>query len=224
MNHPIYDDVNMVESIVKEADKLLAALSTMCTKENSDVSIECQNEKFYCHRVVLKARSTVFFELLENGSHVVRVDGVKPNIMNAIIKYIYTSEVDLDGNNLLELIVASTKFQLRTLEEKCLSAFRNQINFDNVIDILIVADKLDLEQFKSVALSRINKNRFFLVNDPEFRKKMMENPNILMMLYEKLSQDQLPDTPMSTGALWTCLCGSTARGNYCSWCTYLKSP
>ena len=53
------------------------------------------------------------------------------------------------------MIVAAFKFELPTLQEKCLKVFRNQINFDNAVDVLIVADRLQLEEFRAVAYSDI---------------------------------------------------------------------
>jgi len=220
----------MVESVVKQADRLLAALSSLCTKDNSDVCIECEEQKFYCHAVVLKARSMVFFKLLESGNDVIRIDGVKASIMNIVINYIYTSQVEFTADTLVDMIVAAFKFELPTLQEKCLKVFRNQINFDNAVDVLIVADRLQLEEFRAVALTSITKNRAMLMADPQFRKKMVDNPEILLVLYDKVCQE--PSEEMSTslassqssssssGSLWTCVCGSTAIGQYCSWCGY----
>ena len=132
------------------------------------------------------------------------------------------------------MIEASWRFQLPTLLEKSLKVFRNQINFDNALDVLIVAERVGLEEFKSVAMNRITNNRQMLIADPMFRKKLVDNPQILLMLYEKLSQNQfdvfseeISSSPISRhssssssggGVLWTCWCGSTATGEYCSWC------
>ena len=69
-----------------EGTRLLAALASLCTRENTDVTIECGEEKFYCHSILLKARSDMFLNLLENGNNAVRVDGVRPDIMNEVIK------------------------------------------------------------------------------------------------------------------------------------------
>ena len=55
------------------------------------------------------------------------------------------------------MIEASWRFQLPTLLEKSLKVFRNQINFDNALDVLIVAERVGLEEFKSVAMNRITK-------------------------------------------------------------------
>ena len=84
---------SMGDCIVQQAERLLSALSSLCTQENTDVCIECGEQKFNCHGVILKARSMYFYQIVESGTSVIKVDGVKPGIMNDIINYIYTSKV-----------------------------------------------------------------------------------------------------------------------------------
>ena len=57
---------------------------------------------------------------------------------------------------LVELIIAGNRFELPGLLDKCLAILRNQVSLDNASDILIVADKHRLEDFKKVAIEKIN--------------------------------------------------------------------
>ncbi len=128
---------------------------------------------------------------------------------------------------------AASRFELPTLLEKCLKMFRNQISFDNAADVLIVADKMGLDEFKRIAVNKITNNRTMLAADLEFRKKMVENPDLLMMLYDNLckadgsndesfqmSSSQTSVSSSGSESLWTCFCGSTVTGLGCSWCGY----
>jgi len=222
----------MIDSVSQQA-RLLAALSSLCTQENTDVVIECQEEKINCHRVVLTARSIVFYQLLESGNDVIRIDGIKGEVMKDVVHFIYTDQIEITPDNLIELMTASSRFQLPTLMDKNFKFFRNQINFDTAVDVLILADKLHLEEFKSVAINRITKNRQMLIADPEFRKKMVENPDLLLTLFENLCHQETGLDDMSSsvvssqssvsssnGGLWTCVCGSTVPGMFCPWCGY----
>merc|ERR1719508_707835 len=161
------DNSVVVESVVQEADRLLAALSSLCTRDNTDITIECEEEKFYCHSVLLKARSPVFFRMLEGETKVIKIDeikidGIKPSIMDDIIKYIYTGQVSITRDRMGELVTAGVKFEVAGLLAKWLEGFRNQINFDNAVDILILADKHGLEDFKKAAIKKITFNRTML--------------------------------------------------------------
>ena len=138
----------VVEGIVQEADRLLAALSSLCNRENTDITILCDEEKFFCHSVLLKARSPVFFRMLEGGGKVVKIDELKPSVMDDVIKYIYTDQVSITREKMVNLITAGEKFELPGLLAKCLQSFRNQIDFDNAVDVLVFGDKHGLEEFK----------------------------------------------------------------------------
>ena len=103
--------------------------------------------------------------------------------------------------------------------------------------MLIVSDKLGLEDFKRIAVNKITLNRTMLAADPVFRKKMVDNPDVLMLLYDNLckedccmeesfrsqmssSQTSVSSSDSGAGPLWTCVCGSTVTSVYCSWCGY----
>ena len=219
--------IKMVDNIVREADNLLSALVSVCTKENTDTGIECDGETYFCHSIVLKARSPVFYNLLANGTDKIRIDGVKSNTMELIIKYLYSSKIDVNQENLVDLIVSAYKFELPNLQEKCLSYFKNQLNVNNAIDVLIVSQKMQIEEFKLLALSKISKHRLRFIKEPEFKIKMMNNPEVLFLMYENVCEDPFGDffsAPSEPGSLWTCICGTTATGNYCAWCSYIKFP
>lgn len=221
----------MVDSVVQQAERLLVALSSLCNQENTDVTVECEGRNFLCHSVILKARSMLFFKLLERGSNVIRFDDVKFAVMDDIIKYIYSGQVEITAEKLVDTISAAVKFELPTLLEKCFKVFRNQINFDNAADVLILSSKLGLEEFQRVAVTRITNNRAMLVADPGFRTKMLDHPATLLLLYDTLCQADTADTPPPSqsssvsspdpeSGLWYCVCGNTVTGQCCSWCGY----
>ena len=214
----------VVEGIVQEADRLLAALSSLCNRENTDITILCDEEKFFCHSVLLKARSPVFFRMLEGGGKVVKIDELKPSIMDDVIKYIYTGQVSsITREKVVNLIAAGEKFELPGLLAKCLQSFRNQIDFDNAVDVLVFANKHGLEEFKKAAINKIIFNRTMLIADLEFRAKMLEHPEVLLQLYDKLCQVNVP-VNMSNQGIWQCVCGSSVVGAFCSWCGNSNQP
>jgi len=207
----------VVESVVQEADRLLAALSSFCTKSNTDVTILCQEETFKCHSVLLKARSLVFFKMLDGGDKIT-IDNIRPVVMDKVINYIYTGQVINTRDLMLELIIAGNRFELPGLLDKCLEIFQSQINFDNAPDILIVANKHGLEDFKKVAIDKITVNRTMLMADPEFRTKMRDNPQVLLLLYDDLCQVMHPSNLLTGSTIWPCVCGASVVGQFCSWC------
>ena len=67
--------------------------------------------------------------------------------------------MDISRQNLSHLVSASVKFDLPVLLGKCIKAFRNQINFDNALEVLQVAEKLEMNALKELCLQKITQNR-----------------------------------------------------------------
>ena len=164
----------------------------------------------------------MFFRILESSSkpNGVNITEVNPDVMEKVIPFIYSGQLDINKDSLVHILEAAVKLEVPTLLERCHKFFRNQINFENAVDVLIMAEKLGLSQFQEVAEKRITKNRSLLMADPTFRQKMMENPRILLLLYDRLCFDQEGcEESGSTGSvLWICACGSIVSAQFCSWC------
>jgi hypothetical protein len=177
-----------VEGLVLEADRMLAALTSLCKRVKTDITIQCDDETFLCHSELLRARSTVFFKMLEGGDRckVLQMDDIKA--MEDVIKYIYTGQVNITRDRVVDLITGGKKFDIPGLLSKCLENFRNQIHFDNAADILLMAEKHGLEDFKKEAVKKIISNRTMLIADQAFRDKMMLNPGLLLQLFDNLCQ------------------------------------
>ena len=162
-----------VEILVQEADRLLTALSSLCNRDNTDITLLCEEEKFFCHSVLLKARSPVFFHMLEEDIKVIEIENTSPSIMDDIIKFIYTGQVTITKEKMVNLVVAGQKFELSGLLSKCLETFKNQTDFDNATAVLIMAEKHGLENFKKAAMNKIIFNRTLLLGDRGFRDQML---------------------------------------------------
>ena len=92
---PSLNNSLMVDSVVQEAERLLTALSTMCTPDNTDITIICGERTFGCHSAILKARSMFFFKLLEGGHTAVKIENIESSVMDEIVRFIYTGQVDI---------------------------------------------------------------------------------------------------------------------------------
>ena len=87
----------------------------MCTKKNTDICIQCGDQGFYFHAVILKARSEMFFRILESSS--------KPNVVNItdvmekVIYFIYSGQLDINKDSLVHILEAAVKLEVPTLLE-----------------------------------------------------------------------------------------------------------
>ncbi|GKV30507.1 hypothetical protein SLEP1_g39314 [Rubroshorea leprosula] len=138
-------------------------------EESSDVTFIVSGEKFYAHKLVLAARSTVFEtefsdRMEEDGCEILITD-MEPKVFKALLHYIYrdtliedeglsgTSAVTSVFNTLpAKLLAAADKYDLPRLRLMCESVFCKDISVDSVAHILALADHYRAMELKSICL------------------------------------------------------------------------
>ncbi|XP_041373524.1 BTB/POZ domain-containing protein 6-like [Gigantopelta aegis] len=113
------------------------------------------------HKLILCSRSRVFEAMLtgpmaEQGSIV--IPEVDPDIFEQFLTFLYTDDVITDGNNVIGLLYVSKKYDVNTLEEKCLTYLETSMTSKNACFILEQAHIYEEEDLKEKALSCIRNN------------------------------------------------------------------
>ncbi len=78
--------------------------------------------------------------------------------MIAILQYIYCNEVELNEKLALDLIPTVDEFVMKGLKGLCEKYLCKKLRKDNVIDILIVADRHEIEELKKACFKFILNN------------------------------------------------------------------
>ena len=94
--------------------------------------------------------------------------------------------------------------------------------------VLLVAETKGLEELFEAAVRRVNREKGTLVRDPMFRESLVQQPTLLLRLYQELAieeehmeEEQLTNIGARGGDLRACYgCGACSAGDYCSWCNY----
>ena len=74
------------------------------------------------------------------------------------MQYIYCNEVELDEQLALDLIPTVDEYVMKGLKGLCEKYLCKQLRKDNVIDILIVADRHEIDELKKACFKLILKN------------------------------------------------------------------
>ena len=94
--------------------------------------------------------------------------------------------------------------------------------------VLLRAEATGLEELVEAAVRRVNREKGILVRDPMFRESLVQQPTVLLRLYQELAiekehmeEEQLTNFGARRGDLRACYgCGACSTGDYCSWCNY----
>ncbi|CAG8535581.1 11231_t:CDS:2 [Scutellospora calospora] len=180
------------------------------TKEDYDVIIyageESNAKEIHAHSVVLRTRSAYFRGALasnwaikneDNGCFIFKKPNISPSIFELILKFLYFGDVDikdLEGETILDLLVASDEFGLTTLIDHVQQYFiENQKNFlqQNPVGMLHIAARHEaFNKIEEFSLETICENPEILFDSNNKYLSLEEDLLILILKHDGLNMDE----------------------------------
>eukprot|EP00092_Neocalanus_flemingeri_P008682 GFUD01009352.1.p1 GENE.GFUD01009352.1~~GFUD01009352.1.p1 ORF type:complete len:387 (-),score=114.19 GFUD01009352.1:91-1194(-) len=177
-------------AVMDDTSRFFASMkSLMLDPKHSDVILQCQGEKFHCHKSILGARSTVFSKMFDANMKeatcgLVEINDVEPDIVETMVEFIYTGGVTKQVDDLAKVVYVADKYRLEGLLDFCFRKFDIDRDDDQLVEMLLLADKHNLDQFKDLAMKRIIVNKAKYIADENFRCKIQDHPEILFELFK----------------------------------------
>ena len=124
-------------------------------------------------------------DMEEKKSGVVEINDIDPAVLKAMINFIYTGEdVTEDVDELAHLLYAGDKYELKGPLDLCYQKFLNTDDDSKLVEMLIMADRHNLDNIKKLAMARITKNKNKFLKDAEFIEQMKKHPELIMEFHE----------------------------------------
>lgn len=130
----------------------------------ADATILINDTEFPVHKAVLVSRSSVFAAMFERSgmqesqNNRINITDIQANIMEEMLRYMYTGKV-LNLNELAgDLFEAADKYDLRELNEMCEDVLIDNLSVDNAAKTLLLADLHCTDNLKSIAIKFIVAN------------------------------------------------------------------
>jgi hypothetical protein len=120
--------------------------------------------EFKAHKCILAARSPVFkamfnYRLKENLTNRVIIEDCKPDVVKAMLKYIYTASLPDDINNIaIDLFIAAEKYYIESLKLKVREHLVENLNSENVLQTYILSELYDDSMLRKQSLKYITEN------------------------------------------------------------------
>lgn len=127
------------------------------TSKFFDVVLNCAGEReFKVHKAVLSVRSPVFQAMFENDleetrKNEVKITDIDPEVLKEMLSFIYCGKVS-KFENCCDLFVAADKYQIEDLMDYCHMYLLNNINENNLIHCLRLADTYNKKELKENAI------------------------------------------------------------------------
>lgn len=138
-----------------------------------DFQLKVEDRTFNVHRVVLSASSPYFEalfsnDLIEKESKFVEIKDINSKIFEAIVDYIYSGDISIDGDNVQELLSAAHRLQLSEIVSICCQFLIKQLDPTNCVGILRFAEFLSLTSLRLDSRRYIERHFAEVIKEEEF--------------------------------------------------------
>lgn len=142
-----------------------------------DCTLKVGDRSFPCHRLIMAACSPYFREIFftEDGKEVentkeVVLEDVNPAILDMIIQYLYSAEIDLNDDNVQDIVAVSNRFQIPSVFTVCVNYLQKKLSISNCMAIFRMGLVLNCPRLAVAARNYIADRFELLHKDDEFLK------------------------------------------------------
>uniref|UniRef100_A0A6Q2Y2X1 BTB domain-containing protein n=1 Tax=Esox lucius TaxID=8010 RepID=A0A6Q2Y2X1_ESOLU len=140
-----------------------------------DCVLKIQDKEFPCHRLVLAASSPFFkamflSNLEEGGKREIILKDVEPGIMGMILRYIYTSDINLTEQNVQDIFMVANMYQIPSIFSVCVTYLQEKLVLGNCLAIFRLGILLDCPRLAFTAREFICERYQVIVRDQDFHQ------------------------------------------------------
>ncbi|XP_026169236.1 kelch-like protein 40a [Mastacembelus armatus] len=149
----------------------------LCDLLDNDKFVDCvlkiQNKKFPCHRLVLAASSPFFkamflSDLEESKKREIVLKDVEPGVMGMILRYLYTSDINLTEQNVQDIFMVANMYQIPSIFSVCVSYLKEKLVLGNCLAIFRLGQVLDCPRLTLAARDFICERYQVVIRDHDF--------------------------------------------------------
>ncbi|KAM8839092.1 kelch-like protein 40a [Synchiropus picturatus] len=149
----------------------------LCDLLENDKFVDCvlkvQEKEFPCHRLVLAASSPFFkamflSELEESKKREILLKDVDPSTMGMILRYLYTSDINLTEQNVQDIFMVANMYQIPSIFSVCVSYLQEKLVLGNCLAIYRLGLLLDCPRLALTAQEFICERYQVVVRDQDF--------------------------------------------------------
>lgn len=138
-----------------------------------DCVLKIKDKEFPCHRLVLCAcssyfRSIILSDLEESKKKEIILEDVEPGVMGLILKYLYTSKINVTEQNVQDIFAVANMYQIPSIFTVCVSFLQKRLSLSNCLAIFRLGLMLDCPRL-AISARNYACERFQLISrDEEF--------------------------------------------------------
>ncbi|MEE6462259.1 hypothetical protein FKM82_001532 [Ascaphus truei] len=162
-----FQSLNHAEQTFKKMENYLRH------KQLCDVILIAGDRRIPAHRLVLSSVSDYFAAMFtsdvrEAKQEEIKMEGVEPNALWALVQYSYTGQIELKEDNIECLLSTACLLQLSPVVEACCKFLMKQLHPSNCLGIRSFADAQGCSDLQKVAHNYTMENFMEVIRNQEF--------------------------------------------------------
>lgn len=139
-----------------------------------DCVLKVGDRSIPCHRLIMAACSPYFRELFfsADGREVdqkeVVLENLDPNIMEVIVNYMYSADIDINDDNVQDILTAANRFQIPSVFTVCVNYLQKKLSKNNCLAIYRLALMLNCARLAIAARDYIADRFETIAKDGDF--------------------------------------------------------
>ncbi|KAM6934340.1 kelch-like protein 41a [Xenentodon cancila] len=139
-----------------------------------DCILKVGDRSIPCHRLILAACSPYFRELFftEDGKEVDRkevlLENLDPNMMEVIVNYMYSAEIDINDNNVQDILALANRFQIPSVFTVCVNYLQKKLTMKSCLAIYRLGLMLNCPRLAMAARDYIADRFETIAKDADF--------------------------------------------------------
>ncbi len=168
------DEVVFKEPCKVVQDNIRQGLHSLYQDEAlADVIIICQGQEFKAHKVVLASQSPVLrkmfeVDMKEKETNIVEMTDIGPEVVSALLAYIYTGEAPNVETLAKDLLMVAHKYEIPRLLTVCQEQLINKLELSNALEIYSSAKLYGADKLQKVCMRFICSNFDALCKTPKW--------------------------------------------------------
>ncbi|XP_034562405.1 kelch-like protein 40b [Notolabrus celidotus] len=136
-----------------------------------DCTLKIKDKEFPCHRLVLCACSSYFrsiflSDLDESKKREITLEDVEPGVMGLILKYLYTSKINVTEQNVQDIFAVANIYQIPSIFTVCVSFLQKRLSLSNCLAVFRLGLMLDCPRL-AISARNYACERFQLISRDE---------------------------------------------------------
>lgn len=151
-----------------------------------DCILKVGDRSIPCHRLIMAACSPYFRELFfsadgkELNQKEIVLENLDPNIMEVIVNYLYSADIDINDNSVQDILAAANRFQIPSVFTVCVNYLQKKLSTSNCLAIYRLALMMNCARLAIAARDYIADRFETICKDEDFLE--LDPPELLAII------------------------------------------